>query len=315
MKVLVTSRSFGKINDVPKKILEDAGWEMVNRGTNFDMAEFEQIMPTFDALIIGAHDFPSELMKKCKNLKLICKHGAGLDNIPLDTCRALGIPVCNTPNTNSNAVADLAVGLMLNATRNLARSDRAVRAGQWKIFMGHDLCNMTVGLFGFGNIAKNVARRLKGFDCKVLAYDPFLKDVPAEFADYVTLTDKEAVVTGSDLISMHLPLTDETRNMIAAPEMAAMKQGAYLVNTSRGGTVNENDLYDALKSGHLAGAAIDVVEHEPCTPDSPLLTLDNFMITPHMGMYSEEAVGAVSLICAKNVAALSKGEPLLNRVV
>ena len=315
MKVLVTSRSFGSINDTPKNILENAGYEITYRGRDFDMEEFERIIPEYDALIIGAHQFRPEVLAKCKNLKLICKHGAGLDNIPLDACRELGVPVCNTPGTNSNAVADLAIGLMLSACRNIAAADRAVRRGEWKIMMGHDLCKKTVGLLGFGNISKCVARRLHGFGCKVLAYDPFVKEVPEEFAAYVTLCTLDEVVKGCDVLSLHLPLTDETRGIISAPQLAEMKQGAYLVNTSRGGTVNEHDLYEALKSGHLAGAAMDVIEKEPMPADHELLRLENFTMTSHIGMYSEEAVGAVSIICAENVAAIAKGEPLQFQVV
>ncbi len=314
-KVLVTSRSFGSISDEPKRILEDAGFEITFKGKDLKLEEFEAIIPEYDALIIGAHAFRPEVMERCGNLKLICKHGAGLDNIPLDKCRELGIPVCNTPGTNSNAVADLAVGLMLSCCRCIAPGDRSVRRGEWKVIMGHDLCEKTVGLLGFGNISKCVARRLRGFGCKVLAYDPFVTEVPEEFRDFVTLGSLEMVIEGSDVLSLHLPLTDETRNIISARELAMMKPGSYLVNTSRGGTVNEQDLYEALKSGHLAGAAMDVIEKEPMPADHPLLSIPNFTMTPHMGMYSEEAVGAVSLICAQNVAAMAKGEPLKFQVV
>ena len=314
-KVLITSRSFGKISDEPKKVLEDAGFEITFKGTDFDQDEFNRSIPEYDALVIGAHPFPEEVMEKCDHLQIICKHGAGLDNIPLEKAKECGIAVCNVPGTNSNAVADLAIGLMLAVTRNIVIANNRVRNGEWKPAIGVDVCFKTLGIFGFGAIAKNVARRANGFGMKVLAYDPYVKEVPEEFKSFVTLSSIDEIIKNADIISMHLPLTDETRDMIAAKEMAAMKEGAYIINTARGGIVNEHDLYEAVKSGHIAGAALDVSEQEPMAEDNPLRTLENVIITPHIGMYSKEAIGAVSLICAQNAAAKLEGKELQFRVV
>ena len=259
-KVLITSRSFGQISDEPVRILKDAGLELTLMGKDFNQEKFENIVPEYDALIIGAHVFPEEVMEKCTKLKIICKHGAGVDNIPLEKAKELGIVVCNVPGTNSNAVADLTFGLMLAASRNIVLANNNVRRGEWKPVVGEDVCYKTLGLLGFGAIAKNVARRAKGFGMKVLAYDPFIKEVPEEFKEYVTLADFETVIKSCDFLSLHLPLTDETKNMISAKELAMMKKGSYVINTARGGIVNEKDLYDALASGHIAAAALDVAE-------------------------------------------------------
>lgn len=314
-KVLITSRSFGKISSEPLDILKTAGFEVTMKGKEFNQREFEDLIVQYDALIIGAHEFSEAVMERCPKLNIICKHGAGLDNIPLDKAGEMGILVCNVPGTNANAVADLAFGLMLSAARNIVLTNRWVREGRWQTAVGADVCGKTLGLMGFGAIAKHMARRSVGFGMKVMAYDPYIRELPEEFQGYVTLCTQEDVLTACDVLSLHLPLTEETRNMIAAAELGRMKRGAYVINTARGGIVNEGALYDALASGHLAGAALDVLEEEPARGDHPLLTLDNVIITPHIGMYSKEAIGAVSLICAQNVAACASGAPLQFRVV
>lgn len=315
LKVLITSRSFGKIGDSAKKVLEDAGIEITNISANFDQATFERIIPEFDALIIGAHDFSEADMERCPKLKIICKHGVGLDNIHVNKAKELGIAVCNAPGTNSNAVADLALGLMLSVCRKISHSAALVRDGVWKSHIGEDVCGKTVGLLGFGAIAKGVARRARGFGMKILAYDPFVTQLPEEFEGWVELCDMDTVITSCDILSVHIPLTPETRNTISTEELAKMKQGAYVINTARGGIVNEMALYEALKSGHLNGAAMDVVESEPMTPEHPLLSLDNVVVTPHIAMYSKEAINAVSMICAENVVACLTGGQMINRVV
>lgn len=314
-KVLITSRSFGKISDEPLNILKEAGYEVTLKGKDFDQAEFEAMIPDYDALIIGAHEFPEAVMDRCSRLKIICKHGAGLDNIHLDKARELGIAVCNVPGTNSNAVADLTFGLMLAVARNIVSTNRWVHEGKWQTAIGVDVCGKTLGLMGFGAIAKNVARRARGFGMQVLAYDPYVKELPQEFQEYVTLCGQEEVLTGCDFLSLHLPLNDETQGMIADRELTRMRQGAYIINCARGGIVSERALYEALVTGHIAGAAMDVSEVEPMAADNPLLTLDNVIVTPHIGMYSKEAIGAVSLICAQNVAARGENRPLQHQVV
>ncbi|WP_369283394.1 phosphoglycerate dehydrogenase [Oscillibacter sp. GMB15532] len=314
-KVLVTSRSFGSIDSTPKDILEQAGYEVILMGKDFDMERFAKTVTECDALIIGAHDFPVELMNRCEKLKVICKHGAGLDNLHLEEAKARGIAVCNVPGTNANAVADLTLGLMLSCARHISLGDRRVRQGQWKALTGKDVYAKTLGLLGFGAVARNVAQRAAGFSMRVLAYDPYVHVLPDGF-EHVTLCESAAeVISGCEFLSVHLPLTEETRGMIGTAELASMRPGAYVINTARGGIVDEKALYEALASGHLSGAAMDVTEVEPMDTANPLLTLDNVVVTPHIGMYSREAIGAVSIICAENVAACLGGGELKFRVV
>jgi len=307
-KVLVTSRSFGKTSNRPFEILKDGGLEFTLMGADFDEETFAKAVPEYDALIIGAHPFHPEDMERCKKLKIICKHGAGLDNINLEKAKELGITVTNVPAMNSNAVADLAFAHILNSSRGVSQANAWVHQGQWKTFIGRDVYGKTLGLVGFGAIAKNVARRGRGFSMKVLAYDPYLKEVPEEFREYVTLCDFETVSTQSDIVSIHVPLTDETRNLFDKTVVMGMKKEAFLINTGRGGIINEKDLYDCMKAGQLLGAALDVTDSEPIQKDNPLLELENVVITPHIGMYSLEAINAVSVICAENAVKKLKGD-------
>ena len=215
MKILVTSRSFGKINDEPRKILEDAGFEIVMKGADFDQREFEEMIPEFDALVIGAHPFPEEVLERCGKLKIICKHGVGLDNVPVEKCRELGIAVCNTPGTNSNAVADLTFGLILAACRNIVLCSDNVRDGKWKTAVGVDVYRKTLGVLGYGAIAKNVIRRAKGFDMSVIVYNHRPREMDEEFREYARFGDLEEIFSVCDIITVHLPLTQETADMIS----------------------------------------------------------------------------------------------------
>lgn len=315
MKVLVTSRSFGKINDEPRRILEKAGFEIDMKGTGFDQKEFERIIPEYDALIIGAHPFPVEQMEKCSRLKIICKHGVGLDNIPVEKCRELGIAVCNTPGTNSNAVADLTFGLIIAASRNIVTCSDNVRGGVWKTEIGVDVYKKILGVMGYGAIAKNVIRRAKGFNMEVLIYNHRTRELDEEFKDYAKFTCLDELYARSDIISIHLPLNEQTKDMIDTQQFEKMKNGVIIVNTARGGIVNEDALYYACSTGKVRACALDVLVKEPIDNDNPLRTLRNVIITPHLGMYSKEAINAVSIMCAENVAAFTSGKELKNRVV
>lgn len=314
--VLVTSRSFGSTSTQPFSLLEQAEAEVQMMGSDFSQQAFEKAVVEADALIIGGHPFHEDTLRNCRNLQIICKHGVGLDNVPLATAREMGIHVTNAPGTNSNAVADLAFGLVLASARGIVHSVNALKAGIGKAVIGTDVCDKTLGLLGFGAIAREMALRAHGFRMRVLACDPYVTQdkLDKEF-EFVTLCDRDQIITESDFISLHLPLTPETRNLVDAQFIAGMKPTAYLINTARGGIVDEDALYEAVKGGTIAGAALDVVEHEPLKQDCPLFTLDKVIVTGHIGMYSLEALNAVSMICARNVAAQFTGKPLLHEVV
>lgn len=313
-KVLVTSRSFGKTSDVSTNMLKEQLWQIDYMTTNFDQAKFEQEIPNYQALIIGAHPFPAELFDSCPNLQIICKHGVGLDNIPLQAAKEHKVIVTNAPNTNSDAVADFTVMLMLACARNLVYSVDALRERNFVANIGVDVCNKKLGLLGFGHIARKVAQRAHGFNMEISAYDPYVSQVPDDLS-YVKLVSYEDILKNSDFICVHLPLTDETRGMIGAKQFSMMKPSARLIDTARGGLVDEKALYEAVKSGMIAGAALDVTLSEPIEADNPLLTLPQVLITNHVASYSKEALDAISIICAGNVIKASEGKEVLNRVV
>ena len=314
-KVLTTARAFGIISREPAEMLETAGFEVTVRNDNFDQAEFESIAPEYDAIILGGNPFPEHVLEKCSRLKMISKFGVGMNNVPLEKCKEMGIVVTNTPGLNANAVADLTFGLILSACRNLVLSNNNVRKGLWRTEIGIDVYKKTLGVIGYGAIAKDVIRRAKGFDMKVLVYNHRPKEMDEDFCGYARFVDLDELLAGSDIVTLHVPLANNTRNMIDAPQIAAMKDGAILVNTSRGGIVNERALYEACKSGKLRAAALDVLEKEPAASDNPLLSLPNVIITSHIGMFSEESINAVNIRCAENVIAMFKGGTVKNRVV
>ena len=306
-KVLITSRSFGKISNEPLDILTGAGFEVTMKGKDFDQAEFEAMIPDYDALIIGAHEFPEAVMERCPKLKIICKHGAGLDNIHLEKAKELGIAVCNVPGTNSNAVADLTFGLMLAVARNIVSTNRWVHEGRWQTAIGVDVCGKTLGLMGFGAIAKNVARRASGFGMKVLAYDLYPNDSGKAIAEYV---DLDTLLAQSDVVFLHCNLTADNEKMINKASIAKMKDGAILINNSRGQLIDEQDVTDALKAGKLAAAGLDVVYTEPIRADNPLLTAPNCIITPHMSWGAKEARQRIMDCTADNIRAYLDGAPI-----
>lgn len=314
MKIMVTSRSFGKYDSKALAILKDAGYEVCLKGSDFSQAEFEKTIPEFDALIIGTHPFPVSVLEKCEKLKLICKHGVGVENIPVERCRELGIAVCNTPGVNSDAVADLAFGLIIAASRNIVMCDKRVHSGVWKTEAGTDVYKKTLGVLGYGAIAKKVIRRAGGFDMEVLIYNHRPRELEEEFKSYARFCSLEELYESSDIITVHLPLSPETVNMVAKDQFALMKDGVVVVNTARGGIINEADLYDACKSGKVRAAAVDTSAVEPMEEDNPLRTLPNVILTPHLGMQSIEAISAVGVMCAENAVSLILGTPLVNRL-
>lgn len=312
-KVMVTSRSFGQVSDEALVLLRSAGFEIDYMVKDFRLESFEAAIPEYDALIIGAHPFDPALFARCPKLKIICKHGVGLDNIPVEAAKAANVVVTNAPGTNSDAVADFAMAMILASARNLVYSANALREGNLKPMYGTDVCKKTLGLLGFGAIARRVAARAKGFDMSVLAYDPYVSECPEGF-EHVKLCTFEEVLGESDFVSVHLPITPETRGMIGKDAIKQMKPAARLINTARGGIVDEDALCEAIKNGELAGAALDVLEKEPAAADNPLLAMPQVIVTNHVASYSTEALNAVSMICARNVIGIFTGEPVLYRV-
>lgn len=244
------------------------------------IALIEEYQPV--GMIAGVEPLTRDVLKKAKKLKVISRCGIGLDLVDLEASRELGIVVTNTPDAPTISVAELTLGMILGLMRHLHTTDAGIRQGKWERPMGMLLNGKTVGIIGCGRIGTNVAKLFSAFGCRVLGYDPYL-----ERHDYCDLISIDRLFAQSDIITLHVPYSNENHHFIKAEKLAAMKSGAVLVNAARGGLVDEQALYEALKSGHLGGAALDCFEEEPYT--GPLRNLDNVILTAHIGSYAKEA--------------------------
>jgi len=247
------------------------------------------------------------LTRASSRLKLLVKFGVGVDNIDVKAAGELGIAVANAPGSNSEAVAEQAVALMLALARGVAVRDGAVRSGRWDSSMNDTLVGKTVGLMGFGNIARAVAKMLSGFPVRLIAYDILMDGESAKKlgVEPVGLTE---LCAGSDVLSLHIPANDQTRHIINAEFLNRLKNSAYIINTSRGSIVDETALVNALKNGRLRGAGLDTFETEPLPAGHPLLSLPNVVLSPHSASNTAQAFERIMECCVENVIAFSKGE-------
>jgi len=247
-------------------------------------------------------------------LKVISNMAVGVDNIDVAAATSRGIPVGNTPGVLTDATADMTFALLLSAARRVVEGEKYVRAGKWKtwhpqLLLGADFVGATLGIVGFGRIGQAVAKRAQGFDLRILFYDPTAK--PAYSAQ---LVDLDTLLRESDFVSIHVPLSENTRHLVNAGFLARMKSNAILANTSRGGVLDQVALYDSLKSHKIFAAALDVTDPEPLPMDSPLLELENCLIVPHLGSASKHTRDMMSYLAAQNLIAGLKGERLPNCV-
>ncbi len=293
-RVLVTARSYGTADSEADELLVDAGCEVVRVTPAALAAE----IGTADAIIAGLEPYDSGLLDGAHRLKVISRYGVGYDAVDLAAATAREIVVTNTPGTNAESVADLAIALMMAAARNIPVM-HASMAGHQQRPAGVELWRKTVGVLGTGRIGQAVVRRCGGFDMEVLAHDAYPDEAfaAATGARYV---DVDTVLQRSDFLTIHLPLNDQTRNLLGAAAFDAMKPDAIVVNTARGGIIDEAALFQALASGRIRGAALDVTAQEPAN-ESPLLQLDNCILTPHAGAATVEASSRMSLMAARNV--------------
>ena len=268
-----------------------------------------------DGLMVRGKKIAAEDMARAKKLRVISKQGVGLDNIDLDAAKAHGITVCRTPGVNSEAVAEMALSLGLSVVRRVTEFDRMTRAAgkvQRANYLGYESWQKTVGIVGMGNIGTLVARKWRGaFDAKIIGYDPYVPANRWSELPHKRAASLEEMLPQVDILSLHLPLTPESRNMIDAARLALMKPSAIVVNTSRGGIVNEAALYQAISSGKLFGAGFYVFEVEPPTSDHPLMSLPTFVGTPHAAAGTIETQARSSMLAASQLLeALAGGQPL-----
>lgn len=301
MKILITPRSFGKTNPEVFARLKNAGLEIIRNETGRALSEKEMIemIAGCEGVILGLDPLNAAVLAKAPGLRAVSRYGVGLDNIDLDECSRRGIKVSRTVGVIDNVVADYAFALMLAVARRLALADRQCRQNDWTKVTGVDVYGKRVGIIGLGAIGKRVARRCKGFDMRVMACDPNWDDAFAR--EYgVIKADADEICREADFITLHCVLNDSTRHMINSRRLAAMKPRAILVNTARGGLVDQDSLLDALKNGRIWGAGLDVFDPEP--PENPLWReLNNVIISSHCSSSTFGASELMGELAADNI--------------
>lgn len=290
--------------------LVDPAFELV-MARSYDPDEQTQLMESAQYAITGQVPVPAELLKRARQLRLLHKWGVGVDNIDLEAARSAGISVARLPGSNAIPVAEYTIGLMIALLRNLAWGHNQLKQGHWgSRSLPHDslmLNGRTVGLVGYGAIGQRVATLLRAFGCRVLATRRSTQNTPVDGVEIVAL---ERLLSESDVVSLHCPLTAETSGLIDRKALQRMKPHAVLINVARGGVVNESDLHWALKTRVIMGAATDVYDIEPLPADSPLLELDNLVVSPHLaGIAADNFQPTISRMLA-NIQRIERGEPL-----
>lgn len=288
MKILISSSSFGKVDGSAIETLKKAGFTVVLNPYNRKPTEdelIELVGKDVVGLIAGTEKITERIMQNAKSLKVISRYGVGLDNIDLEAAKRNGIIVCTTPDAPTQAVAELTLALILNLYRRIGEVDRNLRSGKWTPLMGRLLSGKTLGIMGLGRIGKALVKLVQPFELKITAHEPY-PDNDFVSSYRVELTSLEKVLSESDIISIHVPLTDETYHLIGKKELALMKMGAIIVNTARGSLIDEEALIEALEKEIIGGAALDVFEGEPYY--GRLKNFDNVILTPHIGTYAKE---------------------------
>lgn len=311
--VLVTPRSFPRVGALVRELEQAVDrvvrWEQGGQ-SNGDLAT---LVPEVDGWIAGVEPIDRSMLERAERLKVIARYGVGTDNVDVAYAAERGIVVTNTPGANAGAVAELVLGLLVAIARGIPAADRAVRAGRWAAGGGIALEGKVLGLLGFGAIGRAVAQRVSGLGMQVRAYDPM--PAAGAAADLgVTLLDRDEIIATSDFLSLHLPVLPETRAMVDAAFLAAMKPGAYLINAARGELVDEDALAQALRDGRLAGAALDALAAEPPAPGFALGQLDNVVLTPHIGAHTDHARQTMARRAVDNCLAVLRGQPPLDPV-
>jgi len=315
-RVLVTPTSYGQNDPTLRKQLQTEVGDVIYNTTGRPLSpgELLELIPECDGFIAGLDSIDHNVIKEAARLKVIARYGVGVDNIDLEAAKSKGIIVTNAPGANSVSVAELTVGLILSLARRIPDAVAKTKAGEWPRIVGWSLEGKVVGLLGFGSIGKQVARRLRGFDCIILAYDP-APDLLFAKECGVVIHPKEDVIQNSDFLSLHVPLFKETAEMVNASFLNQMKTGAFLINTARGELVNEASLYEALKCNKLKGAALDVFTHQPPGKDHPLLGLPQVIATPHMGSHTDGSLNAMGWAALRDCLAVLRGEQPAYRVI
>lgn len=313
-KILVSASHYDTLCKEAWKLFEEHGYEVIFDAKKafpaYTTEEIELLDGRSDivAAVIGMDDYRDERKYRAlPNLKAVAKFGVGVDNIDGSLAGKYGVAALNAPGQNSNAVAELTIGFMIDLLRFVVPLHKSMELGRWPRAMGRELRGKTVGLLGFGAIARLVAEKLGCFGVTVIAYDLYPNEETAG-ALGVRMTTREEVITASDIVSIHIPATPETYHLFQKETFASMKRGAYLINPARGALVDLDALADAMKEGQIAGAALDAFEVEPLPADAPILACENIVLTPHTGAETQEAYEQVSMTTARDILSVLAGK-------
>jgi D-3-phosphoglycerate dehydrogenase len=297
------------IAEAAKQYLREKGYEVIV-GSGYSDGQIKKEMVGCAAVVVRNFAFTREMMEAGKTLKVIARHGVGLDNIDLPAAAQLGIQVTFAPESNSISVAEHTIGFILAAAHRLTLCDRETRKGDFEVrwrLGASDVNGKTLGVVGFGRIGKLVARKAKyGLDMNVVLFDPYLQEpLPGE---YRRVSSLDELLSCSDYVTFHIPLMTQTKNLIGSKELHMMKPSACIINAARGGIINETGLYHALKSNTIAYACLDVFEDEPVKANNPLFTLDNILISPHSATLTKECIERMGLHAALGIHEVLSGQ-------
>ena len=312
-KALITTVPFGDKNRLPLDLLEKSNIEYLINPLNKKLTEDElaEMVTDFDVIIAGTEQISEKVMNNATKLKHISRVGIGLDSVDLLSAEKKGIKVSYTPDAPAPAVAELTIGMMLTLLRSTHVSNSQMHHGKWHRFFGRRLSNVTIGVIGVGRIGVGVIKHLQGFGSpNILAND--ISTISHELNLPIQWADKEQIFKEADIITLHLPLTGLTKDSIKEEQLMLMKEDAIIINTSRGGIINEKDLYNVMQSGHLSGAAIDVFEQEPY--DGPLKDIERCLLTAHMGSMSVDCRTRMEIEATEEAVRFLTGEPLEGEV-
>jgi D-3-phosphoglycerate dehydrogenase len=310
VKILVSSPAFCKpaMQGMVEYAEQHSDEVVVNPyGRTLKKEEILELWAGVDGIVAGVEPYTADVLAQApKGLQVISRYGTGHNSVDSIAAGKQGIKVTNTPGVNAAAVADAALGLILATARRIPQTHEALRKGIWNRHTGVELAGKVLGIVGLGAIGKEVALRAQGFGMQLIAYDPFFDH---DFAKKVGVAESnvEELFRVADIVTLHVPVTDETRSMVDAERLNTMKNSAFLINTARGELVREKDLYEALKEGGIAGAGLDVFEEEPVT-ESPLFALDNVVVTPHMAGHTNESEERMAKLSIDNTIAVITGK-------
>jgi D-3-phosphoglycerate dehydrogenase len=301
-RVLVLARTFGKYSNEPLALLQNNGFEIERR----EKVDADGLKG-FEAIVVGVQRITREMLQN-SSVKIIAKHGVGVDNIDLEAATELGIPVTVTPNANAVSVAELTIGFIFALSKKLIDlHNNLYHKRQFVSNVGLELHGKILGIVGFGSIGKEVAKRALCLGMRVLVYDPYVEESNLRELG-VEKTELDELLRQSDFVSLHVPLNESTRHLIDREKISLMKRTAYLINTARGGVVDEKALAEALKSGQIAGAALDVFDVEPLPADSPFFDCPNVIMTPHVGAHTYEAILRMNMMAAESIVDFFNGK-------